>query len=96
MYARMITGQTQRGQMGDFLTVCRDTILPALRQEQGFRNVVLLTEPTTDQFIVMVLWETESEARASEASFGRQQLPLIAHFLTGQPAVEGYNVSLHV
>jgi quinol monooxygenase YgiN len=96
MYARMITGQTQRGQMGEFLTVCRDNILPALRQEPGFRNVVLLTEPTTDKFIVMVLWEMESNAQVSEASFGHQWFPMVAHLLTGQPAVEGYNVSLHV
>jgi heme-degrading monooxygenase HmoA len=92
----MITGQTQRGQMGEFLTICRDNILPDLRQEPGFRNIVLLTEPTTDKFIVMVLWETENDARAREANFGRQRLPMVAHFLTGQPAVEGYNVSLHV
>ena len=96
MYARMITGQTQRGQMGEFLTICRDTILPDLRQEPGFRNLALLTEPTTDQFIVMVLWETEHEARVSEANFGRQRFSLVAPFLSGQPAVEGYNVSLHV
>jgi hypothetical protein len=44
----------------------------------------------------MVLWETESEARASEASLGRQWFPMVAPLLTGQPAVEGYNVSLYV
>jgi heme-degrading monooxygenase HmoA len=96
MYARMITGQTQRGQMAEVLTVCRDTILPALRQAPGFRHVVLLTEPTTDKIMAMVLWETESEARASEASLGRQWFPMVASLLTGQPAVEGYNVSLYV
>lgn len=96
MYASMIMGQTQRGQMGEFLTVCRDTILPALRQEPGFRNVVLLTEPTTDKFIVMGLWESEREARVSEASVCRQWFPMVGHLLTGQPAVEGYHVSLHV
>jgi quinol monooxygenase YgiN len=96
MYARMITGQTQRGQMGEFLTVCRDTILPALRQAPGFRHVVLLTDPTTDKILAMVLWETEREARASEASLGRQWFPMVAPLLTGQPAVEGYNVSLYV
>ncbi len=96
MYARLITAQTQRGQMGEFLTVCRDTILAALRQAPGFRHVVLLTDPATDTIRAMVLWETESEARASEASLGRQWFPLVAPLLTGQPAVEGYNVSLYV
>jgi quinol monooxygenase YgiN len=96
MYASMITGQTQRGQMGEFLTVCRDTILPALRQAPGFRHVALLTDPTTDKMLAMVLWETESEARASEASLGRQWFPMVAPLLSGPPAVEGYNVSLYV
>lgn len=96
MYARLITAQTQRGQMGEFLTVCRDTILPALRQAPGFRHVALLTDPATDAIRAMVLWETESEARASEASLGRQWFPLVAPLLTGQPAVEEYNVSLYV
>ena len=96
MYSRMITGQTQRGQMGEFLTVCRDTILPALRQAPGFRHIVLLTDPTTDKILALVLWETEREAWASEASVGRQWFPMVAPLLTGQPAVEGYNVSLYV
>jgi hypothetical protein len=91
MYARLIMGQTQRGQMGEFLTVCRDTILPALRQAPGFRHVDLLTDPATDTIRAMVLWETESEA-----SLGRQWFPMVAPFLTGQPTVEGYNVSLYV
>jgi hypothetical protein len=43
-----------------------------------------------------VLWETESEARASEASLGRQWFPMVAPLLSGSPAVEGYNVSLYV
>ena len=96
MYASMITAQTPRGRMGECLTVCRDTILPALRQAPGFRQVVLLTEPTTDKILAMVLWEIEREARVSEASWGRQWFPVVAPLLNGPPAVEGYHVSLYL
>jgi hypothetical protein len=96
MYASMITGQTPRGRTGEFLTVCRDTILPALRQAPGFRRVALLTDPATEKRLAMVLWETEREARAREASVGRQWSPMVAPLLRGPPAVEGDSVSLDV
>ena len=96
MYARVVTGQTQRGQMGEFLSRWRDQVLPALQQEQGFRHAVVLTEPNTDQFVVMALWETETDARASETGFVQHQLPMVAPLLIGQPTSEGYNVSLQV
>jgi hypothetical protein len=47
------------------------------------------TEPTTEKMLAMVLWETESEARASEARVGRPWFPRVAPFLSGQPARGG-------
>jgi heme-degrading monooxygenase HmoA len=92
----MVCSPADSSQMGEFITLWRDRVLPALQQEPGFRHAVVLTEPNTDKVVVMALWETETEARASEAGFVQHRLPMVAHLLSGTPTAEGYNVSIHV
>ncbi|GAC1386189.1 MAG: hypothetical protein NVS4B7_11980 [Ktedonobacteraceae bacterium] len=75
MYARVITGQYQPGNFDTAGPIIRDAIVPAAKQQPGFKGVLLLNNHTTGKGIAILLWETEADLKASEASsYLREQL----------------------
>ena len=95
--ARVSYAQVQPGKMDEFLGIYRDFIVPAARQEQGFKGILVLTDRNTNKSIVITLWESEADVTASE-SFGnlQEQRTRLVGVLAGSRVVERHEVSVQV
>jgi heme-degrading monooxygenase HmoA len=95
MHARVVTGQSQPNKQDEETNVYRDNIVPAAREQKGFKGAFLLTNPNTNKFISITLWETEADMMAGEASgYLKEQLDKAAATFAGPPTTEHFEVSV--
>ena len=95
MYARVTTFQIDPSRLDAVLEVSRGSILPAMKEQQGFKGILTLLDRPAGRATSITLWETEADIHASESSgYYQQQVSKLASFLTTPPARETYEASL--
>jgi heme-degrading monooxygenase HmoA len=95
MHARVVSIQLQPGKTNEAVNLFRDSVVPAAQQQPGFKNLLLLTDPTTGKGLSISLWETEADMTAGEASgYFQAQLAKFGGILAAPPAREQYEVSV--
>ena len=94
-YARVLTATAQPGKTDELIGIARDSILPAARQQPGFKGGLWLVDRSTGKAIASTLWETEADLLAGETSgFLREQIAKVAPLLATQVVREAYEVSI--
>ncbi len=97
MHAGMTTFQVQPGKMGEAVRTYLGSVVPAMRKQQGFRGVLVLTDPETEDGHAITLWETEADAVAFESSGTyREQVAKLGGLLAEPPARSVYEVSIQM
>jgi len=97
MYARVLMAQTKPGKTDELIQIIRDSVIPEVKQEIGFKGLLLVNEQATGRGISITLWETPVDLKASETSgYLQQQLAKVASLLTEPPVVGVYEVSIKV
>ena len=95
MYARVTIVQIQPGKTDEAIGIYRDSVVPAAKQQKGFKGLHLLTDRNTGKGISVVLWETEAEMKAGESSgWYQQQLAKFKDLFGAPPVRELYEVSV--
>ena len=95
MYARVTTFQIEPAKLDEALEVSRSSILPTMKQQQGFKGVLTLLDRQTGKATSITLWETESDLKAGESNgYYQQQVSKLASFVAAQPARESYEATL--
>ena len=83
------------GKMDEGVAFYRDSILPTLKQQKGFRGLYWLADHKTAKYTVITLWETEDDMVATETSGLLQEvITKFAEFVAAPPAIERYEVAL--
>jgi len=59
MYARSGTSQMKPGKMDEAIRMYRESVLPTLGQQTGFKGLYWLADRSTDKYVVFTLWETK-------------------------------------
>jgi heme-degrading monooxygenase HmoA len=95
MNARIVLGQVQIDKNDEAVGVYRESIVPAAKEQKGYKNAFLLTDPQTGKFISITIWETEADMNAGENSgYYQEQLGKIGAFFASPPSMEHYEVSV--
>jgi heme-degrading monooxygenase HmoA len=95
MYARVTFATAQPGKIAEITRVMRDSVLPAMKKQKGFKGLYHLGDRNTGKGITIGLWNTEADMMAGESSgFYREQVAKIAPLLAGSPTMERYEVSV--
>jgi heme-degrading monooxygenase HmoA len=95
MHARVVTSQLQAGKKEEWISICRDSIVPALEQQPGFKGFVMLADTASDKCIAYSMWETEAELMASETSgFYQEQVAKLKVVLAAPPVREIYELNV--
>ena len=95
MHARVSTAEVQPGRMDELVSLSRESVLPAARQQQGFKGGLWLTDPDTNKAMIVTLWETKEEMEAGEQSgYYREQVGKFRDMLAGDVVREAYEVSI--
>jgi heme-degrading monooxygenase HmoA len=93
MFSRVVAVTTKPGKAGELSKTIRDKILPILKNQPGFVDVVLLvsnTEP--DQVLALSFWRTQQDAeRWTHEQFPRIN-ELISHLVESAPVSRTFNV----
>ena len=93
MYARVTISQTLPGKEDEGIALYRDSVVPAAKQQKGFKGTYLLTDRKMGKSISITLWETEADMTAGESSgFYRQQVAKFKDFYGAPPVREAYEV----
>jgi len=87
----------QPGKTDQLISIYRDSIVPAAKEQEGFKGSFLLTERETGKGISIALWETEADMIAGEASgYLQEQVGKVAALLAAPPTREHFEVSVQV
>ena len=95
MYARVINIYIKPGSMDEGINIYENAIVPAMRQQPGFKGTTLLTNRDANTGISISLWETEADMQAGEASgYLQEQLGKAAKLFSAPPTNAHYEVSV--
>ena len=95
MYARVVSGAIQLDKNDQAVDIFRNSIVPAAKEQKGFKGANLFTDNQTGKFISTTLWETEDDMISGDSSgYLQEQIGKVAAFFTGPPKVEQYKVSV--
>ena len=96
MYARVVNIRFPPD-MRDEVVRVGSGLTTILRSQQGFKGLQVLTDPGAGEGMIVSLWETESDAEASEGTPSYiGQMSMMSSFLYEPLAPETYEVGVHV
>jgi heme-degrading monooxygenase HmoA len=88
MHARLTTRQIEAGRIDEAIGIYRDTVVPAVSQQQGSKGGLVMTDRGMGKVMAISLWETEADLRAYEPSGATDALS------KGAPVREVYEVGV--
>src|SRR5438128_723561 len=81
MYAINVTVQTSPDKLDEVIQLWGESVVPALKQQKGFKRAYLLVERSTGKVRTMGLWETEADLQPS-VGWNQEQIAKFAGFFT--------------
>ncbi|GAB3246910.1 hypothetical protein GCM10027347_02130 [Larkinella harenae] len=97
MYARVIQVPLKTGTIDDATAYFRDSVGPALKELDGFKNSRFLTNSETSKCLMVTLWESESARTNAETNgFLQDVLKNMKEYFAGPPTIDYYEVSVQV
>jgi len=78
MYAQLIEGGTTPEKRTEMDRIVTDEMLPALDAEPGFAGALNVVDRASGDAMMLVLWETEAQARRALAEYGGGFLKALA------------------
>lgn len=94
MHARVVHVQVQVGKVDEATKIFRDSVIPAAKQQKGFRSATMLVDAASGKGMAVTLWETEGDLKAGEASgYYQEQLAKFAPIFTAPPTREVFEVA---
>ena len=97
MHARVVDLRMRPVETREMVRVYREEVVPAAREQGGFKGAMLLTDPDTGIGISITLWETAAEREAAvDGGFYDEKIDKFAALLTETPVRRHYDVSMMV
>jgi len=95
MFTRVIEVQSKPGRARELCQIVSDKVLPVLRNQPGFVDLLVLVSSTqSDRILAMSLWRTQEDAER----YNREQYPtvneLMKHQVASAPKVQTFTVDL--
>ena len=94
MQARVVSMEMLPINVGEAVRIYQDRVLPAAREQEGFRGALMLTDPDTGEGLSITLWSSEEDMHASEArGFYHRKLSELDALFISTPVRKHYEVS---
>ncbi len=84
----MLHFQIEKAEEG--INIFVDSVVPSIRQQKGFKGLVLMTDRPTGRAAVLTTWETEADMKAAETGNFPTQIAKVTGLLDGPPNREVY------
>ncbi len=92
MFARKVSVRLKPDSLPVFATLMESKILPWLRQQEGFLDLIILAAPDSSEVAALSFWHHEANAQAYNASGYAEVLKILVQVLDGIPRVKTFNV----
>ena len=97
MHARVVSMETLPMSMGEVVRIYQELVVPAAKEQRGFKGALMLTDPDTGEGVSISLWESEDDMHASETSgFYHRKLDELDALFISTPVRKHYEVSVQV
>ena len=97
MYARVIQFALKAESIPEAITYFRDSVGPALKELDGFKNSRMLTNSSTNRGLMVTIWESEAHRQAAEDNgFLQSVLKKMGDYLASSPTIDYYEVNVQV
>lgn len=97
MNARIIQVALKPDGIDPVVAYFRDSVGPALKQLDGFKNSRFLTNPTTNKGLMVTLWESEAHRQGAESNrFLQNVLKEMGSYFAGPSTIDYYEVNVQV
>lgn len=78
MYAQLVEGGTTPARRTEMDRIVTDEMVPALEAEPGFAGAMNVVDRTSGNAMMIVLWNTEAQARRGLSEYGGAFLKALA------------------
>jgi heme-degrading monooxygenase HmoA len=96
MHARVTRSRVALEDVDEAVRIVASSIVPAAREQPGFRGYVHLVDRATGEGMSITLWATEEDMRAGETGqYYRAQIDKVRSLLAAAPEVGGFEVAVH-
>jgi len=92
MFARKVSVRLKPNSLTKFNTLIECEILPWLRRQQGFLDLITLAIPDGSEVATISFWDHEGNAQAFNAGGYPQVLEVLEEMLDGIPYVKTFKV----
>jgi heme-degrading monooxygenase HmoA len=94
LHARVVSMEMLPINVAEAVRIYQDRVVPAAREQEGFRGALMLTDPGSGEGLSISLWNSEEDMHASEASgFYHRKLSELEAFFISTPVRKHYEVS---
>lgn len=94
MHARVTTVQLQTDKIDEAVRIGNET-QALLRDMQGFHELTVFADRETGNGLIVSIWESEADLRASETGVYARAMSKLASVLTGPASRSNFEVILH-
>lgn len=91
MFVRKVGARLNPGSLKKFAHLMEFEILPWLREQEGFLDLITLAEPDGCQVATLTFWHHESNAQSCDGC-GSNALRILGQLLDGVPYVKTFEV----
>jgi hypothetical protein len=92
MFARKVSVRLRPNSLRKFTNLMEREILPWLRKQQGFLDLITLCRPDGSEVATISFWDQEGNAQAFDASGYPQVIEVLEEMLDGIPYVKTFEV----
>ncbi|HEX3351564.1 MAG TPA: hypothetical protein VHS34_01980 [Terriglobales bacterium] len=92
MFARHVAVKLKPGTLAEFTVVMDKEILPWLRKQKGFLDMITLAIPSGREIVSISFWDHEESAQVYNATSYPEALQTLKDILSGTPQVKTFNV----
>ncbi len=94
MHGRIVSVQVEPEDLGKAIGIYRDSVIPAAKDQKGFHDALLFTDPATGRAVSITIWETEEDLLAGQASgYYQEQIAKFAELMIRTPDQEGFELA---
>ena len=92
MFARKVVVRLKPNSVTEFTNLMDGEILPWLRKQEGFRDLIILAAPDGSEVATISFWDHAGDAQACDSSGYPEVLRVLAELLDGTPYVKTFDV----
>jgi hypothetical protein len=92
MVARKVAVLLKPNSLPEFTNLVEHEILPWLKKQKGFLDLIILAVPNTTEIATITFWDDKGNAQAYNSTGYPELLKLLEKLLDGKPYVKTFEV----